>query len=196
MTQPNSHPNPRHEFKTGSKTEVREFRNALGQFPTGVCVVTAHSPGLPDQKLSEDLGMTISSFNSLSLAPPLIVFSIDKRAYSLRAWQDAKGYAVNILAQNQQDISNRFARPLSNKWQGLDFDRGFAQAPLLRGVAASFECAPYAMHEGGDHILFIAEVIRFESSTGRAPLFFCKGNYSALKDSEEAAPLWPLAIHY
>jgi len=88
--------------------DVRAFRQALGQFPTGVCVVTC----LAD---SEQLGMTISSFNSLSLEPPLVLFSIDRRSTSLTLWRQAAAYTVNVFSENQKDISNRFAKPLSNK---------------------------------------------------------------------------------
>ena len=170
--------------------DERAFRNALGQFPTGVCVVTAQAPD------GEDLGMTMSSFNSLSLDPPLVLFSIDQRALSLPQWQAAKGYAINVLAEGQQNISGRFARAKSNKWAGIDFDRGHAGAPLLSGVSARFECRPHADHDGGDHVLFIAEVVRFRGFANRSPLIFCQGNYAALKPSDEPAPLWPLDIHY
>src|ERR1700689_3752829 len=90
--------------------DPRRFRQALGQFPTGVCVVTCIADG-------ERLGMTISSFNSLSLDPPLVLFSIDRRAASLPLWEKADGYAVNVLSENQRDVSNRFARSNSNKWE-------------------------------------------------------------------------------
>ena len=103
--------------------DARAFRNALGQFPTGVCVVTARAPD------GEDLGMTMSSFNSLSLDPPLVLFSIDRRSHRLDQWQEAKGYAINVLAESQRDVSGRFARPSCNKWAGIDFDRGEAGAP-------------------------------------------------------------------
>ena len=170
--------------------DAREFRNALGQFPTGVCVVTARAMD------GEDLGMTMSSFNSLSLDPPLVLFSVDRRSRSLHKWQDTKGYAINVLAESQKTISDRFARPLSNKWTGIDFDRGYADAPLLRGITACFECRPHAIHDGGDHVLFVAQVVRFWTIQDRSPLIFCKGNYGALKPTGEPAPLWPLAIHY
>ena len=173
-----------------SAFDARAFRQTLGQFPTGVCIVTARAQD------GDDLGMTISSFNSLSLNPPLVLFSIDRRAHSLLKWQKANGYAINILAESQRDLSGRFARPLSNKWAGINFDRGYADAPLFRGVAACFECCPHSDHDGGDHVLFVAKVVRFRMFADRSPLIFCKGNYGALKPSDEPAPLWPLAIHY
>jgi flavin reductase (DIM6/NTAB) family NADH-FMN oxidoreductase RutF len=164
------------------------FRRTLGQFPTGVCVVTATASG-------ERLGMTVSSFNSLSLEPPLVLFSIDRRARSLSLWETADAYAVNVLAENQSDLSDRFAKALSNKWEGARLADGLA-APILSGVAAFFECAPWARYDGGDHRLFIVEVTRFWTSADRKPLVFCKGRYAKIEATDFAAPLWPLDIHY
>lgn len=169
--------------------DPRAFRQALGQFPTGVCIVTCMVDG-------EQLGMTMSSFNSLSLDPPLVLFSIDRRAASLPLWVRAETYAINVLSENQKDISNQFAKPLSNKWEGARFERGRLDAPVLHGIAAVFECVRWATHNGGDHTLFIAEVMCFRSSIDRNPLVFSKGRYAALQSTESVAPLWPLDIHY
>lgn len=169
--------------------DTRAFRQALGQFPTGVCIVTAKVDGKP-------LGMTVSSFNSLSLTPPLILFSIDRTAASLPLWKKAKAYAVNVLAENQKELSNRFARSLANKWEATSYRDGFMDVPLLPGVTAVFECVAHARHDGGDHTLFIAEVKHFRAYGDRLPLVFGKGRYAALQPTELAAPLWPLDIHY
>lgn len=169
--------------------DPRELRNALGQFPTGVCIVTATVEG-------EQIGMTISSFNTLSLNPPLVLFSIDRRAMSLPLWEKAQGYAVNVLSEKQRNLSNRFAKSLGEKWQGVKFEHGLADAPLFPGVAAAFECAPHAIHDGGDHLLFVAEVKRFRAECDRVPLVFSQGRYATLNSTETAAPLWPLDIHY
>jgi flavin reductase (DIM6/NTAB) family NADH-FMN oxidoreductase RutF len=174
--------------ETKAGFDSRAFRQALGQFPTGVCVVTALVGG-------EQLGMTISSFNSLSLDPPLVLFSIDRRAASLALWETAEAYAINVLAENQKDISNRFAKSLSNKWQGTSYARASSGAPVLPGAAAVFECIAWARHNGGDHTLFIGEVRHFRTSD-RKPLVFSKGRYAELKSMEVIAPLWPLDIHY
>jgi flavin reductase (DIM6/NTAB) family NADH-FMN oxidoreductase RutF len=169
--------------------DTRAFRHALGQFPTGVCVVTTMVDGTR-------LGMTVSSFNSLSLDPPLVLFSIDRRAASLPLWERAEAVAVHVLAENQKDMSNRFARALANKWEGMSLSEGATGAPLLAGVAAVFECAVWARHEGGDHTLFILEVEHFRSFADRRPLVFGKGRYAGLQSSDATAPLWPLDIHY
>ena len=169
--------------------DVRSFRRALGHFPTGVCVVTSQVDGAR-------VGMTVSSFNSLSLEPPLILFSLDARTPSLPLWRKAEGYAVNVLAENQKDLSNRFAKSGSSKWEATTYAEGLFGAPLLPGVAAALECAAWATHAGGDHVLFIAEVKRFRMSEDRRPLVFSKGRYAKLHETEFAASLWPLDIHY
>ena len=182
---------PRHEpAESGGPFDPMAFRAALGQFPTGVCVVTARA------RDGTDLGMTMSSFNALSLDPPLVLFSIDRRARGLTLWRGARAYAVNVLAENQRDLSDRFARPGTNKWEGVDFARGIAGAPLLPGAAACFQCRPECQHDGGDHVLFLARVIAFRRAAERMPLIFCKGRYGNLDPGERHAPIWPLAIHY
>lgn len=172
-----------------SGVDPMAFRRALGKFPTGVCIVTARVGG-------EALGMTMSSFNSLSLDPPLVLFSIDRRAKGLPLWEQAEGYAVHVLSETQQDLSNRFARPAANKWEGLPFRDGLFDAPILSGAAALFECRAYARHDGGDHRLFIGEVERFSADPDRRPLVFAQGRYAALHRSDTQAALWPLDIHY
>jgi flavin reductase (DIM6/NTAB) family NADH-FMN oxidoreductase RutF len=169
--------------------DARAFRRALGLFPTGVCVVTS----LVDGAL---LGMTVNSFNSLSLDPPLVLFSIDARAASVSLWERAEGYAVNVLAENQKDVSERFARSGAKKWEGTTYAKGLFGAPVLLGVAAVLECAAWTRHAGGDHVLFIAEVKRFQTSADRRPLVFSTGRYAKLHQTEFTASLWPLDIHY
>jgi flavin reductase (DIM6/NTAB) family NADH-FMN oxidoreductase RutF len=135
--------------------DLRSFRRALGHFPTGVCIVAS-------QAEDTRVGMTVSSFNSLSLEPPLVLFGIDAKASGLPLWKKAKGYAINVLAENQKDLSDRFAKSGSNK--GTVYADGLFGAPVLPGVAAVLECAAWATHAGGDHVLFIAEVKRFRTS--------------------------------
>ena len=169
--------------------DQKAFRRALGQFPTGVCIVTCRVDGEP-------LGMTMSSFNSLSLDPPLILFSIDRRANGLPLWERADGFAIHVLSEGQSALSNRFARAGSAKWEGLASETGLHGAPLLSGAAAVFECAAHACHDGGDHRLFIARVERQTFSADRRPLVFAAGRYATLQEQETGQPHWPLAIHY
>jgi flavin reductase (DIM6/NTAB) family NADH-FMN oxidoreductase RutF len=116
--------------------DTRAFRRALGHFPTGVCVVTSVVDGAL-------LGMTVNSFNSLSLDPPLVLFSIDAGSASLSLWERAQGYAFNVLAENQKDLSDRFAKSGPKKWEGTTYAEGLFGAPVMPGVAAVLECAAW-----------------------------------------------------
>lgn len=167
------------------------FRRALGEFATGVAIVTARGRG-------QDLvGMTMSSFNSVSVDPPLVLFSVDRKALSLPAMLDAKGFAVNVLSREQENISNQFARALSNKWDQVKTRVGHAEAPLISGALAHFECEPYANYDGGDHVIFVVRVVRHAAHPGApAPLIFFRGRYRDIVDESERAPAWPLPIHY
>jgi flavin reductase (DIM6/NTAB) family NADH-FMN oxidoreductase RutF len=171
--------------------DPRTFRRSLGEFATGVAVITAQGNG------EELIGMTMSSFNSVSVEPPLVLFSVDRRANSLQAMLEAKGFAVNVLAREQEDISNRFARALSDKWSTVKRGVGYAHAPLITGALAHFECEPYANYDGGDHVIFVVRVLRHAVRAGNpAPLIFFRGRYCDLVDESRREPSWPLPIHY
>ena len=171
--------------------EDRAFRRALGEFATGVAVVTASGKG------GELVGMTMSSFNSVSIDPPLVLFCVDRKARSLPAMLEARGFAINVLARDQEGISNQFARALSDKWTQIKTSVGHAEAPLISGALAHFECAPFANYDGGDHVIFVVRVLRHTSrSEAAAPLIFFRGRYRDLVDETEREPAWPLPIHY
>lgn len=169
--------------------DVRAFRHALGQFATGVAVITAEGA---DQAA---IGITISSFNSVSVDPPFVLFSIDRRANSLQAMIEAKDYAVNILGRDQEHLSNKFARALEDKWAAVEHTIGHMAAPLITGALAHFECAPYAQYDGGDHVIFVGRVVRFHSHAADDPLIFFRGTYRSLQGVERS-PQWPLPTHY
>jgi flavin reductase (DIM6/NTAB) family NADH-FMN oxidoreductase RutF len=169
--------------------DPRAFRQALGQFATGVAVITAEGAG------GQPIGLTMSSFNSVSIDPPLILFSIDRKAFSLQAMTEAKGYAVNILGRDQEHLSNKFARALGDKWEAVEHTLGHEAAPLLAGALAHFECAPYAQYDGGDHVIFVGRVVKFSAYPANEPLVFFRGAYRSLKDTERS-PEWPLPMHY
>ena len=151
--------------------DPRALRRALGNFATGITVVTACTPD------GEKVGMTANSFNSVSLDPPLILWSIDKRAHSLPAFEAASHFAVNILAADQLELSNHFARPQPDKFAGITHQAGLGGAPLLEGCAARFQCARQQLVEGGDHWILIGRVLAFDDF-GRAPLLYHQGAYS------------------
>jgi flavin reductase (DIM6/NTAB) family NADH-FMN oxidoreductase RutF len=148
------------------------FRRALAQFATGVVIVSAHDPA------GEPIGITVSSFNAVSLAPPLVLFSVARAALSLQALAAADGYAVNVLSHRQEDLSRRFGRRLDGgKWAAAPHVLGHAQAPLIEDALARFECEPYATHDGGDHVIFVGRVVGFEVEERHDPLVFFRGGY-------------------
>ncbi len=158
--------------------EPSEFRDALGCFATGVTVVTAVGPR------GELIGITINSFNSVSLDPPLILFSLNRRAYSLRAFLSAQAFAVNILRAGQEEISNRFARSLEDKWLGVEHEIWDDGCPILTGALASFECKTRHTYHGGDHVIFVGEVTRLRHDPDGQPLLFYGGKYRDVTGDE------------
>lgn len=169
--------------------DPRMFRQALGQFATGVAVITAQAEN------GSAIGLTMSSFNSVSVDPPLILFSMDRKAFSLAAMTEAAGYAVNILGRDQERLSDQFARSLSDKWSAVEHSLGHAAAPLIAGALAHFECEPYAQYDGGDHVIFVGRVLRFSAYPANEPLIFFRGAYRSLAGTERS-PEWPLPMHY
>jgi flavin reductase (DIM6/NTAB) family NADH-FMN oxidoreductase RutF len=153
-----------------------EFRDALGCFATGVTVVTAIGPR------GESIGITVNSFNSVSLDPPLVLFSLNRRAYSLRAFLATQTFAVNILRVGQEDISNRFARTLEDKWSGVDYEVWDSGCPILTEALASFECTTRHTYHGGDHVIFVGEVTRLRHDPAGQPLLYHGGKYSGLTE--------------
>lgn len=152
------------------------FRRALGEYVTGVTVITAEGDN------GERIGMTMNSFNSVSLDPPLVLFSVDRRALSLPALESAKGFGINILCREQQDVSGRFAKAQTDKWAETKWTPGYMNAPLIDGAQAHFECAPYATYDGGDHVIFVVRVVRFTTQPDSKPLAFFRGRYAIVGD--------------
>ena len=156
--------------------DPRQFRDALGQFPTGVTVVTARGGN------GEKLGMTVSSFNSVSLSPPLILWSIDKNSLSFDAFTSAASFAIHVLAADQSELSRRFANRGTDKFAGLANSVGLRGDPILDGYAACFECDTTATHDAGDHVIIIGRVLAF-TTREKAPLIFHRGRYAEISDS-------------
>jgi len=148
-----------------------EFRAALGMFATGVTIVTARGP---DGAL---IGLTANSFNSVSLAPPLVLWSLSRAAASMAVFSAGSHYAINILAADQKTLAERFASRGADRWSGVAFDAGAGGAPLLQGAAATFECFNRSRYEEGDHVIFVGEVERCTHRHGASPLLFHGGRY-------------------
>jgi flavin reductase (DIM6/NTAB) family NADH-FMN oxidoreductase RutF len=156
----------------------RDFRNALGNFGTGVTVITTI-----DQE-SRPYGVTVSSFNSVSLDPPLILWSQVRSAPSHQAFVEAPVFVVNILAESQKDLSNHFAKPSEDKFKGIAHYLSPQGIPILEGTLGHFVCAKEREVDGGDHLIFIGRVLSYSYNTSEhaAPLFFWKGKYHSAAD--------------
>jgi 3-hydroxy-9,10-secoandrosta-1,3,5(10)-triene-9,17-dione monooxygenase reductase component len=159
--------------------DARHFRNALGAFATGVTIVTSRDAR------GRDVGLTANSFNSVSLEPPMVLWSLAKSSQSLPAFLAATHFAVHVLAADQEELSLRFAVRGGDKFAGLDLERGAAGVPLLRGCSARFQCRTAFRHEGGDHVIFVGAVESFDHSD-RPPLVFHGGRYALAVRKEPA----------
>jgi len=149
----------------------REFRASLAMFATGVTVVTARRP---DGVL---VGLTANSFNSVSLNPPLVLWSLSQAAGSMAALSTGSHYAVNILAADQKELAERFASKREDRWQDVAYTEGLSGSPLLSGAAATFECFNRSRYDEGDHVIFVGEVERCSHRAGAAPLLFHGGKF-------------------
>ncbi len=160
--------------------DPREFRSALGCFATGVCIMTTRRP---DGKRE---GLTCNSFSSVSLTPPMVLWSLSRKANSVAAFVDAEFFAVNVLAAEQQEISTHFARSAEDKFTVIEhlLTDGLGSVPLIEGCVARFECRNQFQNYGGDHIVFIGTVERF-AYWDRPPLIFHRGRYGNLTSPSE-----------
>jgi flavin reductase (DIM6/NTAB) family NADH-FMN oxidoreductase RutF len=150
---------------------AHDFRHALGHFATGVTVVTCCDPerGL--------VGLTASSFNSVSLAPPLVLWSLAHSAGSMVPLKRGTHYAINVLAAEQQCLAERFARKNADRFAGIPWRTGVSGAPILGGVAAVFECFNRSRYDEGDHAIFVGEVEHCERRDDAEPLVFHAGRF-------------------
>ena len=162
------------------KVDPREFRDALGAFATGVTIVTTRDGQ------GQDVGLTANSFNSVSLEPPMVLWSLAKSSSSLPAFADASDFAVHILAADQEDLSNRFARKGADKFAGIEPRRNAAGIPMLDGCTALFQCRTAYRYEGGDHVIFVGEVLAFEHLE-KPPLLFHGGRYATARTRQASS---------
>lgn len=164
--------------RKSTPTNPRQMRQALGSFVTGVTIVTTRSSD------GTAIGVTANSFASVSLDPPLILWSLDKQALSRPIFEIAAAFAVNVLSLDQEDLAQRFSRPSAHKFSGLTTTPGFGDAPIIPGSTATFECRRYALHDGGDHVILIGEVMAYTHSD-RPPLVFHGGQFKSLTSRTE-----------
>ena len=151
----------------------RDLRQALGQFATGVTVVTARTSS------GRSVGMTANSFTSLSLDPPLVLWSVARSAPSCADFVDASHFAINVLGADQQHTSRQFSTPQADKFDGVAWRPGVTGVPLIDGAVAAFECRAMDVHQGGDHLIIVGEVERYHWCD-RDPLVFHAGRYRPL----------------
>ncbi len=154
-----------------AEPDIRALRAALGQYTTGVAVITARGPG------GAPIGVTVNSFTSVSLNPPLVLFCLSNRSSLLAAFEQAPYFAINVLAIGQQALSNRFAKPSVNTWDGVKFSTGKHGCALLSGSVGTLECARRAAYPGGDHLILVGEVVGFDVVSTAEPLVFYRGTY-------------------
>lgn len=153
--------------------DSRSLRDALGEFATGVAVVTARGAD------GQPVGVTINSFASVSLEPPLVLWSLGLHSPSLAAFESCSHYAVNILAADQVEFSQRFSQAQEDRFAGIALEVGAGGTPLLPGCSAWFECRNEIRYPGGDHVILVGFVENFRREP-KAPLVFHGGRYREL----------------
>lgn len=147
------------------------LRVALGRFATGVTIVTARAAN------GRLVGLTASSFNSVSLSPPLVLWSLARSAASMAVLAAGSHYAINVLSAQQRDLAERFATKGVDRWAGVRYRDGVSGAPVIEGAVAVFECFNRSRYEEGDHVIFVGEVERCAHRTDAAPLLYHGGRF-------------------
>ena len=159
-----------------SSIDPRDFRDALGTYATGVTIITAvGADGKP-------YGLTCNSFASVSLNPPLVLWSLGMFSQGLSTFQNTSHFAVNVLGASQQALASRFAKSSGDKFVGVEWAPGLGGAPLLAGSVANFQCRAANRYYGGDHIIFLGAVEAY-SYNRREPLLFARGGYGRFVDT-------------
>lgn len=158
------------EMVSVQESDPRALRNLLGQFATGVTVITTRGSD------GRNVGMTANSFSSVSLDPPLVLWSISRSAPSLSDFLAASHFAINVLGADQHDLSGHFARGAADKFANISCQTGAGGVPLLEGGIATLVCRNLTQYEGGDHLIFIGQLEQYKNSGGE-PLIFHAGQY-------------------
>jgi flavin reductase (DIM6/NTAB) family NADH-FMN oxidoreductase RutF len=158
--------------------DSRQLRDALGAFATGVTIICARTG---DGRYA---GLTANSFNSVSLDPPLVLWSLARSSASLPAFEAAERYSVNVLSVEQTDLARRFSRPHEDRFAGVGYRLGWSDAPLIDGCVAWFECAHHGRHAAGDHMVFIGEVATCERADGHG-LVFHHGRFGSVVPTKD-----------
>ncbi|MEY9186308.1 flavin reductase (DIM6/NTAB) family NADH-FMN oxidoreductase RutF [Bradyrhizobium sp. USDA 326] len=164
-------PDPANEFASdNSQIDPRDFRNALGTYATGVTIITAAAPD------GKPYGLTCNSFASVSLNPPLVLWSLVVYSSSLTIFQNASHFTVNVLGASQQALANKFAKSSDDKFAGVDWTPGLGNAPVLAESVANFQCRSVNRYYGGDHVIFLGAVEAY-TYNAKEPLLFARGAF-------------------
>jgi len=180
MTDAPKHPtvsDPANELASdNSVIDPRDFRNALGTYATGVTIITAAAAdGRP-------YGLTCNSFASVSLNPPLVLWSLGMFSQGLSTFQNASHFTVNVLGASQQALATRFAKSSGDKFAGVEWKPGLGNAPVLADSVATFQCRAANRYYGGDHVIFLGAVEAYAYNR-REPLLFAHGGYGRFNSS-------------
>ncbi len=158
----------------GGAHDVRKFRNALGWFTTGVAVVTTCEGG------GTPIGITVNSFSSVSLDPPLVLWCLDKQSDTLVVFEKATHFTVNVLREEHQEVSSRLAKKGDHSLEGVDLIHCESGTPALKEALAHFECEIEARHDAGDHVIMVGRVLKFDFVEEGRPLLYHRGAYQFL----------------
>ncbi|SCA55108.1 NADH:riboflavin 5'-phosphate oxidoreductase [Candidatus Terasakiella magnetica] len=154
--------------------DQREFRDALGKFATGITVVTTKTAD------DQNIGVTINSFASVSLEPPLVLFSLKTESNLTDVFLNQPNFNICILSETQENVSNLFAGPEEDKFSKVDWTEGENGSPVLKGTLATLECKRAETHKGGDHTIFVGEVTNMDLQDNGGPLLYFQGGYKTL----------------
>ncbi|PJG54219.1 nitrilotriacetate monooxygenase [Bradyrhizobium forestalis] len=172
-------PDPANEFASdSSQIDPRDFRNALGTYATGVTIITAAAPD------GKPYGLTCNSFASVSLNPPLVLWSLVVYSSSLTIFQNASHFSVNVLGASQQALANKFAKPSDDKFSGVGWTPGLGNAPVLAESVANFQCRSVNRYYGGDHVIFLGAVEAY-TYNAKEPLLFARGAFGRFMADDE-----------
>ncbi|WP_061027874.1 flavin reductase family protein [Bradyrhizobium sp. CCH5-F6] len=172
-------PDPANEFASDSSLiDPRDFRNALGTYATGVTIITAAAPD------GKPYGLTCNSFASVSLNPPLVLWSLVVYSSSLAIFQNASHFTVNVLGASQQALANKFAKSSDDKFTGVDWAPGLGNAPVLAESVANFQCRSVNRYYGGDHVIFLGAVEAY-TYNAKEPLLFARGAFGRFMTDDE-----------
>jgi flavin reductase (DIM6/NTAB) family NADH-FMN oxidoreductase RutF len=176
-------PDPANELASGnSALDPRDFRNALGTFATGVTIITAMAAD------GKPYGLTCNSFASVSINPPLVLWSLGMYSQGLPVFQNASHFAVNVLGASQQALATRFAKSSVDRFESVDWKPGLGQAPLLADSVAWFQCRAASRYYGGDHVIFLGAVEAYAYNR-KEPLLFVRGGFGRFAGGDVPAPV-------